>query len=184
MNKSIVLGTLMICAMCLLPGCTTQIHPSGQVNQPPQTAFDKFSNVQLNKTTVPDKYSGQPANEKAVAKIDGLLEEKVKAIYPELNKPAVSGKTLIISPEIIDVKFIGGGARFWAGPMAGSSAVLMKVKFLDKESGNVLAFPEFYSKSNAWAGAFSVGGNDNAMLHRVASEVAAYVSANRVQTAK
>lgn len=184
MSKNIVPGALLVCVMCLLPGCATEIHPSGQVNHPPQVSFDKFNNVQLNKAIVPAKYAGQPANEKAVAKIDVLTEEKIKAIYPDLNKSATSGSTLIIAPEIIDIKFIGGGARFWAGAMAGSSAVLMKVKFIDKATGNVVAYPEFYSKCSAMAGSVSIGGNDNAMLHRVASEIAAYISANRVQAAK
>jgi len=168
----------------LLSGCKTQIHPSGQINQPPQVAFNMFDNVQLNKVVMPAKYAGQPANMKAVAKIDLLLTEKIKKIYPELNNAAGSGKTLIVEPEVIDIKFIGGGARVWAGAMAGSSAVLMKVKFIDKATGNVIAFPEFYSKSSAVAGAYSFGGNDNAMLHRVASDVAEYISKYREQAGK
>lgn len=184
MNRIIVLMMFVTGFVGLLSGCKTQIHPSGQINQPPQAAFNAFSNIHLNKTTIPAKYAGQPANEKAVIKIDLLLTEKIKKIYPELNNPAVSGRTLIVEPEIIDIKFVGGGARVWAGAMAGSSAVLMKVKFIEKETGNVIAFPEFYSKSSAAAGAYSFGGNDNAMLHRVASDVAEYISTYREQTAK
>ncbi len=173
------MAALMIYSMCLLTGCATQIQPSGQINQPPQITFENFKNIQLNKITLPAKYAGQAANEKAIAKIDLLLMEKVRVIYPELNGPVTAGKTLVIAPEIIDIKFIGGAARFWVGPMAGSSAVLMKVKFIDKDTGNTIAFPEFYSKCSAWAGAFSVGGNDNAMLHRVASSATAYISTHR-----
>lgn len=181
MNKFFITLIFMAFSVCLLPGCTTQIHPSGQINQPPQIAFDKFNNVQLNKSALPAKYAGQPANDKAITKFDELLTKKIIGIYPELNKPGTSGRTLLIIPEVVDIKFVGGGARFWAGAMAGSSALLMKVKFIDQSTGNIIAFPEFYSKCSAVAGSVSVGGNDNAMLHRAASEVAQYISNYRGQ---
>jgi hypothetical protein len=87
-------------------------------------------------------------------------------------------RVLVIEPMIEHIKFIGGGARFWVGPLAGSSAVIMKVKYIDKESGKLVSEPEFFQRAAAWSGAFTVGGQDNAMLARIVTLVADYTKRN------
>ncbi|HKY06638.1 MAG TPA: hypothetical protein VJQ55_00265 [Candidatus Binatia bacterium] len=101
-------------------------------------------------------------------------------IVDKWNRAPQSGgiRTLVIQPRIEHIKFIGGGARFWAGPIAGSSAVIMKVKYIDKNSGKLVAEPEFFQRAAAWSGAFTVGGQDNAMLARIVTLVAEYTNGN------
>src|SRR5690606_35710420 len=88
-------------------------------------------------------------------------------------------RTLQIEPYIKEIKFIGGAARFWAGAMAGSSAVLMGVTYRDSKTGEVIAAPEFLRVGNAYAGAWSMGASDNQMLETVAMDVVHYSTANR-----
>ena len=95
------------------------------------------------------------------------------------NRPADGPiRTLLIEPTITEMKFVSGGKRAFLGAMAGSSAILMKAKISDKETGKTVATPEFYSKSSAMAGAYSFGANDNAMLARIANALAVYVLNN------
>jgi hypothetical protein len=54
----------------------------------------------------------------------------------------------------------------------------MKVTFREKATGEVLAEPEFYQDANAFAGAYSMGSSDNAMLRVVASDAANYYKFN------
>ena len=62
--------------------------------------------------------------------------------------------------------------------MAGSSMVVIQVRIVEKETGRVIAQPEFYARAAAMAGAWSIGGADNAMLTRAANRVSDYVAAN------
>lgn len=54
----------------------------------------------------------------------------------------------------------------------------MKVKYIDKASGRLISEPEFFQRAAAWSGAFTVGGQDNAMLARIVTLVADYTSRN------
>ncbi len=179
MRKMYYLLTGIAC-MLILQGCATNIHPPTKANVPPTEKFGTFTNFELKPSTIAPKYSSSGANQKAVRKIDEQLEVKLKEVFPNLNSEKIlKGKTLIIRPYVEAIKFVGGGARFWAGAMAGSSAVLLQVRFIDKASGKIIAEPIFYNKSSANAGAWSMGGNDNAMLYRIASEAAKYSSDNK-----
>lgn len=59
--------------------------------------------------------------------------------------------------------------------MAGSSAVLMQVRFTDVNSGEVIVQPVFYAKAAAMSGAWTFGAQDNAMLSRLADNACNYV---------
>ncbi len=87
-------------------------------------------------------------------------------------------RRLLIEPRVEKIKFIGGGARFWAGALAGKSALLMRVRLSDADSGVLIAEPEFYQHAAAMAGAWTVGGADNAMLARTTTLIADYLKAN------
>jgi len=90
----------------------------------------------------------------------------------------VGRRTLIIEPVVTQIKFIGGAARFWAGPAAGSSAIIMHAMIIEKETGKTIATPEFYIKSGAWSGGWTIGVTDNLMLTRIAEKFKDYLVAN------
>ncbi len=109
-----------------------------------------------------------------------MLNTQMSYVFPLLNsKEKQEGKTLLIKPRIKEIKFIGGAARFWVGSMAGSSAVLMDVLYLDKESGETVAHAEFYDMASAFAGSYNMGATDNMMLKNIATQIINYTSANR-----
>jgi hypothetical protein len=86
--------------------------------------------------------------------------------------------TLLIEPAIEDLKKVNGGERFWVGPMAGSSAVLLRMRYTDVASRDVIAAPVFYSKANAMGGAWTFGATDNIMLNRVVELACSYARSN------
>jgi hypothetical protein len=59
----------------------------------------------------------------------------------------------------------------------GSSGVLMHVTFRDNR-GKVVATPEFFQRTAAMSGGFTLGTMDNVMLMRVANLASSYVIAN------
>jgi hypothetical protein len=164
-----------------LTGCVTNINPSVETNQPPSEKFSAFNRFEL----LPLQASNSVVSDQKAAmdKIEENIQDRLGKRLQILNaKPITSSaRTLVIEPIITELKFVSGGQRFFAGAMAGSSAVVMKAKFTDKESGKIIANPEFYSQASAMAGAYSIGAHDNGMLSRIANWLAVYVLQNYKQ---
>ena len=164
-------------------GCATNITRTEGPPAPPTSPLTGYNRLVLLETTLAPEYAEHEANQAAAAKIHENLVAKLEQSEPSLETaataeavdPAPAEGTLLIAPQVKEVKFIGGAARFWAGALAGSSAVYMQVVFTDAASGEVVANPEFYQHANAYAGAYSFGGADNAMLARIASLIHDYV---------
>jgi hypothetical protein len=173
---------IMIMAAFVIPGCATRyIKPTTVQNPAPAEKFSAFTRFELQRVSLDPAYTGQDANQRATARIQEYFDSRVSPIIDKWNRAApqaVPARVLVIEPRIEHIKFIGGGARFWVGPIAGSSAVIMKVKYVDKASGRIVSDPEFFQRAAAWSGAFTVGGQDNAMLARIVTLVADYTSRN------
>jgi hypothetical protein len=164
----------------LMQGCATNLTKPAAAPQPASVRLGTFANVELEPAILAEPFAAAGANQKAAKKINELLNTQMAYVFPGMNSSEKkSGKTLVIKPVIKEIKFIGGAARFWAGAMAGSSAVLMEVTYLEKETGNVLAKVEFYDQASAYAGAWNMGVSDNLMLNHIVTQIVNYSTANR-----
>jgi len=171
-----VSSLIIVGFVALLSACTTEIRMTSTQNPAPSEAFKNFGHFNLHHVTVNPAFAKHGANQKAAKKIDNQLQ---LVLGPQLLRwEKGEGRTLEIGPYIEHIKFISGGARFWASAMAGSSAVVMRVDFKDAETGTMIDSPKFYQHASAMSGAWSFGGADNAMLDRVANNVNAYVVRN------
>ncbi len=175
MEKRMVLFVAVIMGMSLFSGCATNIHPPNEANVPPTEKLGNFTNITLESSVVEPKYGDNVSNRKAVNKIDEVMNQRLKTVFPQLNSQKNNaGKALVIKPQILAIKFISGGKRAWAGAIAGDSAVLLQVDFFDQQKKTIIASPKFYAKANAITGDYSMGGSDNAMLQRIVSAVVEY----------
>lgn len=200
MKQLVMFVALVVCVVA--SGCTTTeqgtgrprnaVRRAGPVRPPtsdpaPSTVrFAEFAAVEMKHTTIAPDYAGSDANQRALKKIDENLFASMRQAFPALKEvgaeasPTSSGiRTLLIEPEVEAIRFIGGGARFWVGAMAGNSAVRLKLVCRDKATGQIIADPVFYRESNAWAGGMSVGGADNVMLKAVTEDASGYAILNR-----
>jgi hypothetical protein len=163
-------------------GCATHyIKPSTVENPPPTERLAAFGPFEMTRVALAPAYAGDGANQKAAARIQEYFDQRVGSLVDGWNKNPKAGqapRSMLIEPRIEHLKFIGGGARFWVGPLAGSSAVIMKVKISEKATGRVVAEPEFFQRAAAWSGAFTIGGQDNAMLARIVTLIADYLGRN------
>ncbi len=173
-------------SILLVTGCATQIRPPAGGPMPASVKFALFDSVVMKHVDINSKLAGSSANRAAVKKIDEHLFTKMRHVLKDLRDGdaaapvvAASGRPLLITPHVSDIKFIGGAARFWVGPLAGSSAVRMKVTYTDLRSNAVVAEPEFYAQANAFAGSFTFGAMDNLMLERIANEIVDYTRLNQ-----
>jgi hypothetical protein len=165
----------------LLSGCATHISTNITQNPPPAERFANFNRFEMTAVALVPPYEGQGANEKALRKIQEDVSVRMVPALKEWNATGAArtpARTLLIEPTVTEIKFIGGGARFWAGPMAGSSAVIMTARITEKETGRVIATPLFYARAEAWGGSFTIGVTDNLMLPRIANRLCDYLLAN------
>lgn len=175
----------LVLLLTLLPlflgACVTHIKPTVVQNPPPTEKFAAFNHFELSKIVLPPPYAGQAPNERALIKIQDNVSLKMIPAVAGWNAAGASAtpvRTLLIEPTITEIKFISVGSRLIGGPLPGSSAVIMRVRITDKETGAVIAYPEFYARANAFGGHWSVGTTDNLMLLRVADRISDYLLAN------
>ena len=181
--QSLVSG-LIITSAILLQGCATNLTKPQGAPQAPTAKFGGFEHVEMKQVQLAPAFAASSANKKAQKKINEVMFVQVSEVLPLMkefdNKPgSPKGSTLVIEPLIKEIKFIGGMARFWAGALAGSSAVLYQVTFTDEVTGEVLANPEFYQQASAMGGAWSMGGSDNGMLHRICTVSTEYIQKHK-----
>jgi hypothetical protein len=162
--------------MVLLSACTTEIKATSTQNPPPSEPFKNFGQFKLHPVAQNPADEKDDANQRATQKIDEELQSTLGAQLLRWDKG--EGRTLEIEPRVEEIKFVSGGKRFWAGWLAGSSAVVMQVNFKDADTGTTIAAPTFYQHASAMSGAFSIGGADNAMLYRIAEIINDYVVRN------
>lgn len=174
---TIILVTLAVA----LGACVTHIKTSVTHNPPPAEKFSAFTKFEISKVELAPPYAGQEANEKALVKIQENVSHVIDTKLGEWNAIGASSattRTLLIEPKITEIKFISGAPRFWVGPFAGSSAVILTANITEKESGEVIASPIFYARAAAMSGAWTFGAMDNVMLVRIANRLTNYLIAN------
>lgn len=181
MKSRLIKGAVSLVALVMLAGCATQIHPPAQPSGPLSTPLSSFGKISLEPVTISPAYAGSGANQKALRKIQENLEKEYRAAFPGIEVlgkgETASGAGVVIRPNVREIKFIGGAARFWVGAMAGSSAVLMDVDHVDLSTGESIGVGTVYAKASAFGDGFGIA--DNMMLVKIAEYAAYYSAANR-----
>jgi hypothetical protein len=164
----------------LFTGCITDIGPSAKQNPPPARPLSSFSSFVLEPLVA--AHSAGEIHQRAFTRIQQNVTLHVGALLQSWNSQAVgSGGTLVVSPTILELKFVSGGTRFFAGAFAGSSAVVMKLRLVDQSTGQEIANPEFFQRAAAMGGNYSLGATDNDMLSRIARVATRYLEENYAQ---
>jgi hypothetical protein len=172
---------LLLVAGLFAAGCATQIKTETTLNPPPAEKFANFTRFDMPKIALIPPYAGQEPNERALVKIQENVNLRMNPALQTWNSSAPAGaavRTLLIEATISEIKFINATSRVFAGAMAGSSAVILRARITEKETGKVIAEPLFYARAAAMGGAYSMGGTDNAMLVRIANRLSDYLLAN------
>ena len=163
-----------LAALPLIQGCATRIKASSTSNPAPATAFSQYGRIEVKPVAFKAGYHGNAA---ALAKIGANFDKDLAPSLQQWNSRPANGRTLTVEPIVEEMSFKSTAKRVMLGAFAGSSGVLMRVTFRD-QSGKVIATPEFFQRSNAMSGGFTLGVNDNMMLTRVAKLASSYVIAN------
>jgi hypothetical protein len=149
-----------------------------ETNPPPAIKLSEFGKYDLRPLIQPQLKEG--AAQRAADTLRQHLENIVLPVVQGFSPAAAprAEHTLIIQPVLVEMHFVGGKARFWAGALAGNSFVTLRVKLTDSASGEVIGEPEFFQRANAMGGAWTVGKTDKDMLQRVVTLVSNYLTTN------
>lgn len=172
---------VLCCSLLAFAGCATHIRSDVVTNPPPAEPFANFTRIQVGAVRLAREYAGKGSNDRALAKIQENLTARTAPLLARWNGDAdtkAPKRTLLVDPVVTELKFIDGNARFWAGPMAGSSAVILRVRITEYETGRLIATPEFYARADSMGGTWTIGATDNVMLVRIAGRLAEYLEAN------
>ena len=174
-------GLFAVVIACAMWGCVTTVEtPETSFNPAPASSFSSYSQIELNPVQFDPGLPSGSANQAALQKIQENVNAEIGSTLEQWNSSpsATSNGRLVIEPVITEMKFVGGATRVFAGALAGSSAVVMKVRIYDSESGDTIAEPEFYQRAAAMGGAYTVGVTDNLMLVRIANLLVEYLKSN------
>lgn len=173
-NRSAVLLASFVLAVSLVQGCATKIKASATENPPPAMAFSHYGRIEVKPVVFREGYKGDYAG---LAKIEENMKKELAPSLAQWNSKPDNGRSLVIEPVVEEMSFKHGAKRVLLGPLAGGSGVLMRVTIRDN-SGKVIATPEFFQRTAAMSGGFTLGTMDNVMLTRVAGLASQYVIAN------
>ncbi|MCS0587733.1 hypothetical protein ACFQ09_00960 [Massilia norwichensis] len=172
-RRTVLLATTVLAAG-LMQGCATRIKAASTDNPPPSKAFSAYSRIVVKPVVFREGYHGSQAG---LAKIEENLRKDLGEKAEQWNNRPNDGSVLTVEPVVEELSFKRIATRVFLGPLAGSSGVLMRVSFRD-QNGNVIANPEFFQRTAAFSGGFTLGVTDNLMLTRVANLASGYIIAN------
>lgn len=146
----------------------------------PSKPFSAFSSYELK----PFVYSAQVKNSRGKVKQAVILEQKVKEKLSALflnwssqNRAGRSGK-LIVQPELVSLRIVSGGARFWVGAFAGQSSIDVDLRLIDGSTNKVIGKPRITRNAGAMTGAWSIGQSDKNLHDYIAHIIHQYFSSN------
>ena len=175
-----------ICVLLLLNlnGCATVdiTRNDAQIGDAATRRFSEFDRFFIKPLKIDDNLKDSHNNEQASAIININLYNDFLAVFNTLDyfseydkeRPE---KTLIIKPVIEKLKSVGRVTRVFTGVLAGGSAVVLKITYIDAETKEIIANPSFYQHANAWAAAYKRS-SDRKMLDRITKLAAAYAADN------
>lgn len=164
-----------IVVLAMTQGCATHVKATSAQNPPPKEVFAGFGRIELKPTTFKPGLDG---NVQALGRLEANIKLNLAKSLPEWNSRPDNGRTLIIEPIVEDMQFKSTGSRIFLGPLAGSSGILLRMKFTDAKTGELVAHPQFFQRADAMSGGFALGILDATMLTRVASMASSYVIGN------
>jgi len=84
---------------------------------------------------------------------------------------------LLVKGSVVNMRIVSGAARFWVGPMAGTSDMSVKLTFTDAATGTVVREKLLSSANNPWGAAWTYGGSDRSLPADMGRIIGEYIAA-------
>jgi hypothetical protein len=116
----------------------------------------------------------------AAGDLENVLRAKLQPLIDKWKAAAAGGRSgaLVIEPQLVSLKIVGGTARFWAGPFVGDSIIDMDLLITEQDTGQQVAKPRITRNADAMTGSWSIGQSDQNLLDYIASIAYHYMTDN------
>jgi hypothetical protein len=144
----------------------------------PSRALSSFSEVQLLDMEFSDAIRQEQGKVIEARQFEAAYNVKMKPLVRKWNKAAnadASGK-LIIKSDLVRLKIVSGGARFWAGAFAGDSFIDMDLTLVEAYSGEIISQVNIRRNASSMTGAWSIGKSDQNLDQYIVSIVYEYLT--------
>jgi hypothetical protein len=84
---------------------------------------------------------------------------------------------LLVKGSVVDMRIVSGAARFWAGPMAGTSDMRVQLTFRDAATGAVVREKLLSSANNPWGASWTYGSSDRSLPADMGRIIGEYIAA-------
>lgn len=84
---------------------------------------------------------------------------------------------LLVNGSVVGMRIVSGAARFWAGPMAGTSDMRVQLTLTDAATGTVVREKLLSTANNPWGAAWTYGSSDRSLPTDMGRIIAEYIAA-------
>ena len=185
--KGIAYLVLSVFTLALLASCAGQSTNQGTAGASGDTgkkerdqslamAYSKIAVMPVSISAALAKDYPDAARECQASAVSSFQEKKkFLSIEMAAAAPAPAAGTLVVKISVTDMRVVSGGARFWAGAMAGSSYMNLDVTLTDGATMQEVRKKQLSSTNNAFAAAWTMGSNDRSLPMDMGKMVAEYV---------
>lgn len=175
-------------ALCLVfAGCAAspeRLESIGRAESarlaPPTKRFSSYANYEFKAMVLSSAVSSDEGKIEAARELESILRAKLQPLLNEWKVFPATGRsgTLFIEPQLVSLKVVSAGARFWAGAFAGDSSIDMDLLITDQNTGQQIAKPRITRNADAMTGGWSVGKSDQNLFDYIASIAYYYMAKN------
>lgn len=181
-TRAIVLITMLVLAGCAATPEKLQSVASTESArlQPPSKPLASFARFDLQPMVLSPAVTREEGKVEQAKDLENRLRDILQPILDSWNAEPKSNQsgTLLIEPRLASLKIVSGGARFWAGALAGNSNIDLDLVLIEKETGQKIASPRIKNESGAFAGGWSIGASDQNLKDYIAHTAGQYLKDN------
>lgn len=178
---------IIIAALVVLAGCAATPESLESVARTesarlaaPARKLSSFASYELKPIVLSDAVKAEEGKVAEAGKLEAAMRAKVLPLLEQWQAAGGAGRTgkLVIEPRLASLKVVSGGARFWAGAMAGDSNVDLDLVMTDLDTGQVIAKPRIARSADAMTGGWSIGKSDQNLRDYIAGITYQYLTDN------
>ena len=144
----------------------------------PSRPLSEFGAYELAPMSMVDAIRSEAGKLEEAQEFEGNLKAKVQPLLDQWNGAASGSGKLLVKVDLVGLRIVSGGARFWAGGFAGDSFIDLNLVLEVAESGEQLSNVRVYRDADAITGGWSIGKSDQNLDDYVVSIIHEYLADN------
>lgn len=180
MKKLIAVILAVALAGCAADPAKVEVVAEQEANRlaAPSRPLSEFGSYELAPMSMADEIRSEAGKLEEAQEFEGNLKAKIRPLLEEWNGKAAGSDKLLVKVELVGLRVVSGGARFWAGAFAGDSFVDVNLVLEAAESGEKISNVRVYRDADAMTGAWSIGKSDQNLDEYVVSIIHEYLVDN------